>query len=97
MRAFIWQGGDVLRNYRSGLVVVLAPDEPAAWEKLRQQNLAAFVQLLTGHKFSLDEPGDLDFYWGDLDEDEKVKPGYPILPQVYDVGAAPVAVCWGGD
>ncbi|UTU08008.1 hypothetical protein CcrC1_gp322 [Caulobacter phage C1] len=96
MKVFVWQGGDVLRDYASGLVVVLAADEATAWDKLRQQHLRAFVQLLTGHSFGIESVDDLYFYWNDLWEDEKLKPGFPIIPVAYDINDAPVAVCWGG-
>lgn len=96
MKAFVWQGGDVVRDYSSGMVVVIAENEAGAWDKLRQAHLRAFVQLVTGHHFCVDHPEELDHYWEYLEEDEIIKPGFPILPEAYDINDLPVLVQWGG-
>ncbi|AXQ69354.1 hypothetical protein HOU02_gp371 [Caulobacter phage CcrBL9] len=96
MKLFVWQGGDVVRDYSSGMVVILAENEAVAWDKLRQAHLRAFVQLVTGHHFCVDHPEELVLYWEDLEPDEMIRPGFPILPVAYDINQAPVLVQWGG-
>lgn len=96
MKLFVWQGGDVLRNYSSGLAVVVAPDLEAAWLALRAKNLSAWFQLQTGHFPYIESEHELEVYYLN-DEDYQPREGFPIAPVVHELDDTHVFVSNGGE
>jgi hypothetical protein len=45
LRLWVWEGDGVLEDYTSGLVCVLAPDEAAAWDVLKEHDRTAWWSI----------------------------------------------------
>lgn len=88
---FVWRGKEVLKNYRSGLVVVSAANEDAAWERLKRDNYRIWFWLQTGvsHVF---EPSDAEFV-----DKEDYAAGYPLSPVAFTAASLPVLVAIGSE
>lgn len=86
---FVWRGDNVLKNYGSGLVIVSAANEQAAWERLKRDDFRVWFWLQTGisHVF---EPSDAEFV-----DQEDYLPGYPLRPVAFTAETLPVLVAFG--
>ena len=93
MKIFVWQGKDVLKNYRAGMAVVVASTAEDAWQKLKAADPRAYNQLQLGHWYASDET-DLSR----VDEDDLIpREGFPKQPEVFDLQDLPVLVITGGE
>jgi hypothetical protein len=78
MKLFVWRGGNVLRDYGSGLAVALAESVEQARELLRQPIIDRHYDWLTGE-------------WMDDDDREQLVEKMSWLdkePEVYDTPSA---------
>jgi hypothetical protein len=92
-KIYVWRGHKVLRNYSSGLVVVAARDEQAAWDALKTTDERAWWYLRLGHRWITDQAD-----WNRADEDDRTAvDGAPFAPEVFDPVDMPVLVQWGGE
>jgi len=96
MRLYVWRGGQVLKNYASGMVVVAAPSMGEAWAKLRAENLPAWFKLAYGnHHGWLDTEQEVELVMAD--EDFETEAGFPLRPEVFEIDQLPVLVMNGGE
>jgi hypothetical protein len=78
MKMFVWRGGNVLRNYSSGMAVAFAESVDQARELLRQPIIDDVYDWLTGE-------------WMDDDDREQLVEKMSWLdkePEVYDTPSA---------
>lgn len=92
MNLYVWRGERVLKNYRSGLVVVAANTVEHAWDKLAEGDLRAFWCLRHGIKHVFD-PTDVAL----LSPDDYPDDWVISQPEVFTVETLPVLVMQGGE
>lgn len=96
MKLYVWRGGEVLKNYTSGLVVVAAESLPMAWAKLRAENLPAWFKLTYGnHHGWIDSEREVELTMAD--EYFEAEEGFPLQPEVFAIDALPALVQNGGE
>ena len=93
MLIFVWRGKDVLKNYRTGLVVVPAASIEDAWTRLKAQDIRAFYRLKYGIQSMLDSR-DEEWLIGvdDFSADWKTPE-----PEIYTADTLPVLVLAGSE
>jgi hypothetical protein len=95
-KVFVWRGKGVLENYGTGLVVVLAPSELEAWEKMKAEQFGVYCNLFHGAHSWFDAQSELDEWIKERDEDGELVES-PILPVCFELNAAPVLHMRGTD
>ena len=91
MNLYVWRGERVLKNYSSGLVVVAAETEEAAWEKLRVADFRIWYWLRTGVSYVFCES---DITYSDPEDIEYTE---PLKPEVFTVETLPCLWKVGGE
>ena len=89
---FVWHGNEVLKNYTSGMVIVAAFNEEAAWIKLKKANFRVWFWLQTGYRHAWDERAAEAF-----DPAEDHEPGFPLHPRAFSPATLPVLIIHGGE
>jgi hypothetical protein len=72
MKLFVWRGGNVLRDYGSGLAVALAESVEQARELLRQPIIDRHYDWLIGEWCDEEDKAQLNEYMSWLDEEPEV-------------------------
>jgi hypothetical protein len=95
MNIYVWRGPLVLKNYGSGLVVVVAESHEDALERLRKQNFRAWAWLQTGSPWFDGE----DYYYTEDDiEQECLEREWTVpKPEVFTVDTLPILIIEGGE
>ena len=92
MKLYVWRGDRVLKNYRSGMVVVSAASTEAAWAKLKEADFRAYHALLFGVP-TVDTEEEAKY----LREDEFPDAWEAVEPEEFEPVDLPVLVMWGGE
>lgn len=104
MKAYLWDSDQTLRNYRGGVVLILADSVEDAWAKLKIANPGAWVKLRCGQGYD----GCADSLGKDAqptpDETlaeyiEEMAPRLPLIdePKEYELVDPPPVILWGGE
>ena len=91
LKIFVWQGENTLKNYGTGMAIVSAVDEAAAWERLKLENFHIWYWLQTGVRYVY-SPEDAAII-----DPEDHEAGYPQHPVAYSIDSLPALVVVGGE